>query len=54
MSDSNKIRKVKNSASKERSENMANGTWMPRGAVFDDKRKRERYNPKHRKDVFNE
>lgn len=54
MPDSKKVNNIKKSASKERANNIANGTWIPRGAVFDDKRKKERYNPKHRKDAFNE
>jgi len=54
MSDKRKIKNIKKSTSKERAEKIANGTWMSRGAVFDDKRKKERYNPKHKKDEYTE
>ncbi len=54
MSNKKKLQKIKTSASKERSESISNGTWMPRGTVFDDKRKKELSRPKYGKKVFEE
>ncbi len=45
---------IKKSASKERSEHISNGTWMRKGAVFQDKRKKARYEPKHKGKIYAE
>ncbi len=43
---------VRKSSEKERSERIANGTWMPRGAVYADKRKKNIQTPKHKGRMF--
>ena len=54
MSRKNKIEMIKISSSKERKESIANGTWIMRGTVFDDTRKKERSDPKYGKIGFEE
>lgn len=54
MSNAKKVEKIKKSASKERSQKIASEMWMPRGAVYNDKRKKERDNSKHKGNLLDD